>query len=174
MKKKISSPQVPDPPPQTWSNCLVVGNQVFVAGMVARGQSGAVGGDSPSIAGPHVLAEPVTVLGDFTLVPADLPLVLADLLLVAGDLPAVLSDLVIVVAELALILPDFPDITRNLPTVLADVPVVLGVRIPLILVSLLGAHDGCPQRDRHDRASHEPRESMHGAIPPVPSKGRGV
>jgi enamine deaminase RidA (YjgF/YER057c/UK114 family) len=46
MKKKIGSPHVPDPPPQTWSNCLVVGNQVFVAGMVARGSEGAVGGDS--------------------------------------------------------------------------------------------------------------------------------
>lgn len=46
MKKKISSPHVPDPPPQTWSNCLVVGNQVFVAGMVARGPAGLVGGDS--------------------------------------------------------------------------------------------------------------------------------
>ena len=134
----------------------------------------AVGGHGSRIAGPHVLAEPVAVLGDLALVPADLPLVLADLLLVAGDLPAVLSDLVIVAAELALILPDFPDITRNLSTVLADVPVVLGVIVPLILVGLLGAHDGCPQRDGDDRASHEPRESMHGAIPPVPSKGRGV
>src|SRR4030095_9894717 len=46
MKKKSASPHVPDPPPQTWSNCLVVGNQVFVAGMVARGSEGAVGGDS--------------------------------------------------------------------------------------------------------------------------------
>ena len=46
MKKKISSPLVPDPPPQTWSNCLVVGNQVFIAGMVASGPSGLVGGDS--------------------------------------------------------------------------------------------------------------------------------
>jgi 2-iminobutanoate/2-iminopropanoate deaminase len=46
MKKKIASPQVPDPPPQTWSNCLVVGNQVFVAGMVARDSSGVMGGDS--------------------------------------------------------------------------------------------------------------------------------
>ncbi len=46
MKKKISSPHVPDPPPQTWSNCLVVGNQVFIAGMVARGPSGLVGGES--------------------------------------------------------------------------------------------------------------------------------
>jgi enamine deaminase RidA (YjgF/YER057c/UK114 family) len=46
MKKKITSPHVPDPPPQTWSNCLVVGNQVYIAGMVARGSEGAVGGDS--------------------------------------------------------------------------------------------------------------------------------
>ena len=46
MKKKISSPHVPDPPPQTWSNCLVVGNQVFIAGMVASGPSGLVGGNS--------------------------------------------------------------------------------------------------------------------------------
>jgi len=46
MKKKISSPHVPDPPPQTWSNCLVVGNQVFVAGMVARDGGGVIGGDS--------------------------------------------------------------------------------------------------------------------------------
>ena len=36
VKQRISSPQVPDPPPQTWSNCLVAGNQVFIAGMTAR------------------------------------------------------------------------------------------------------------------------------------------
>ena len=35
-KQRISSPQVQDPPPQTWSNCLVVGNQVFIAGMTSR------------------------------------------------------------------------------------------------------------------------------------------
>ena len=45
-KKRVSSPRVPDPPPQTWSNCLVVGNQVFVAGMVARDATGTIGGDS--------------------------------------------------------------------------------------------------------------------------------
>src|SRR2546427_413134 len=46
MKKKISSPRVPVPPTQTWSNCLVVGNQVFVASMVARDGSGVIGGES--------------------------------------------------------------------------------------------------------------------------------
>ena len=45
-KKRVSSPQVPEPPPQTWSNCLVVGNQVFVAGMVARDGNKVLGGDS--------------------------------------------------------------------------------------------------------------------------------
>ena len=45
-KKRISSPHVPEPPPQTWSNCLVVGNQVFVAGMIARDGDKVLGGDS--------------------------------------------------------------------------------------------------------------------------------
>src|SRR5262245_52125488 len=45
-KQSIRSPQVADPPPQTWSNCLVVGNQVFVAGMTARTGNDIPGGDS--------------------------------------------------------------------------------------------------------------------------------
>jgi len=45
-KKRISSPHVPEPPPQTWSNCLVVGNQIFIAGMVARDGTTVIGGDS--------------------------------------------------------------------------------------------------------------------------------
>ena len=45
-KRRIGSPVVPEPPPQTWSNALVVGNQVFVAGMTARSGSEVVGGDS--------------------------------------------------------------------------------------------------------------------------------
>jgi 2-iminobutanoate/2-iminopropanoate deaminase len=46
VKKRIGSPHVPEPPPQTWSNCLVVGNQVFVAGMTARSGSDTPGGNS--------------------------------------------------------------------------------------------------------------------------------
>lgn len=38
-KKRISSPPVAEPPERTWSNCLVVGDQVFIAGMTARGDS---------------------------------------------------------------------------------------------------------------------------------------
>jgi 2-iminobutanoate/2-iminopropanoate deaminase len=45
-KKRVSSPHVPDPPPQTWSNCLVVDNQIFVAGMTARQGDQTVGGNS--------------------------------------------------------------------------------------------------------------------------------
>ena len=45
-KRRVSSSAVPEPPPQTWSNALVVGNQVFVAGMTARGGAEVAGGDS--------------------------------------------------------------------------------------------------------------------------------
>jgi enamine deaminase RidA (YjgF/YER057c/UK114 family) len=31
----VSSPQVPDPPPGTWSNCLVVDGVAYIAGMTA-------------------------------------------------------------------------------------------------------------------------------------------
>ncbi|MGE3542040.1 MAG: RidA family protein [Candidatus Tectimicrobiota bacterium] len=46
VKQRVSSSHVPEPPPQTWSNCLVVGDQVFVAGMTARTGSTIVGGCS--------------------------------------------------------------------------------------------------------------------------------
>jgi enamine deaminase RidA (YjgF/YER057c/UK114 family) len=36
-KRRITSEHVGEPPPGTWSNCLVVANQVFIAGMTARG-----------------------------------------------------------------------------------------------------------------------------------------
>jgi enamine deaminase RidA (YjgF/YER057c/UK114 family) len=36
-KRRVISPHVGEPPAGTWSNCLVVGNQVFIAGMTARG-----------------------------------------------------------------------------------------------------------------------------------------
>jgi 2-iminobutanoate/2-iminopropanoate deaminase len=36
-KRRVSSEHVGEPPERTWSNCLVVGDQVFVAGMTARG-----------------------------------------------------------------------------------------------------------------------------------------
>jgi enamine deaminase RidA (YjgF/YER057c/UK114 family) len=45
-KQRIISPHVPEPPPQTWSNALVVGDQIFIAGMTCRRGEEIVGGDS--------------------------------------------------------------------------------------------------------------------------------
>ncbi len=45
-KRRIVSPKVAEPPPQTWSNCLVVGDHVFIAGMTARDGTQILGGDS--------------------------------------------------------------------------------------------------------------------------------
>jgi len=45
-KRSVHSPSVPEPPPQTWSNCLVLGNQIFVAGMTASFGDDTAGGDS--------------------------------------------------------------------------------------------------------------------------------
>src|SRR4029450_9744466 len=45
-KRRVSSSAVPEPPPQTWSNALVVGNQVFIAGMTARAGAEVAGGNS--------------------------------------------------------------------------------------------------------------------------------
>ena len=46
MKRRVSSPQVPEPPPQTFSRCIQVGNQLFVAGVTANSPTGIEGGDS--------------------------------------------------------------------------------------------------------------------------------
>lgn len=40
--KRISSPHVAEPAPQTWSNCLVVNGVAYVAGMIARGNDGKI------------------------------------------------------------------------------------------------------------------------------------
>jgi enamine deaminase RidA (YjgF/YER057c/UK114 family) len=43
--RKITAPSVPEPPGGIYSNCLVVGDQVFLAGMTASGADGAaIGG----------------------------------------------------------------------------------------------------------------------------------
>ncbi len=34
--RRITHREVPEPPPETWSNCLVAGGQIFIAGMTAR------------------------------------------------------------------------------------------------------------------------------------------
>ncbi len=35
--RRVTSPAAPEPPPERWSNCLVVDGIAYVAGMVARG-----------------------------------------------------------------------------------------------------------------------------------------
>jgi 2-iminobutanoate/2-iminopropanoate deaminase len=40
--RRVTSPAVPEPPPGTWSNCLVVNGVAYVAGLVARGEDGKV------------------------------------------------------------------------------------------------------------------------------------
>ena len=35
--RRVTSPDVPEPPPERWSNCLVVDGVAYVSGMTARG-----------------------------------------------------------------------------------------------------------------------------------------
>jgi 2-iminobutanoate/2-iminopropanoate deaminase len=44
--RAVKSPKVADPRPQTWSNCKVYGNQVFISGMIARDGAGKLPADA--------------------------------------------------------------------------------------------------------------------------------
>lgn len=45
--RKIVAPAVPEPPTATWSNGLVIGDEIVLSGMIARGADGkAIGGAS--------------------------------------------------------------------------------------------------------------------------------
>ena len=39
---RVTSPEVPEPQPGTWSNCLLVNGVAYVAGMIARGKDGKI------------------------------------------------------------------------------------------------------------------------------------
>jgi enamine deaminase RidA (YjgF/YER057c/UK114 family) len=43
--RRVSHPDVSEPPPETWSNCRVMGDRVYIAGMTARGREGGVAGE---------------------------------------------------------------------------------------------------------------------------------
>ena len=43
--RRVTSPQVREPAPETWSNCLVANGIAYVAGMTARGRDGKTLGD---------------------------------------------------------------------------------------------------------------------------------
>jgi len=36
--RRVTSPAAPEPPPERWSNCLLVDGVAYVSGMVARGE----------------------------------------------------------------------------------------------------------------------------------------
>ena len=46
-KRRVTHPQIGEPPADTWSNCLIVDRHVYIAGMTARGQEfdGAIQGN---------------------------------------------------------------------------------------------------------------------------------
>lgn len=46
VKRRVSSPAVAEPPPETWSNCLVIDKHVYIAGMVARDGTTVLGGSN--------------------------------------------------------------------------------------------------------------------------------
>lgn len=61
--QKITTPSVPEPPGGTYSNCLVVGDQIFLAGMTAGGADGkAIGGADPYEQSKAVLGRIRTLL----------------------------------------------------------------------------------------------------------------
>jgi 2-iminobutanoate/2-iminopropanoate deaminase len=44
--RAVHNPKVPEPRPQTWSNCKACGNQVYISGMVARDAAGKLPADA--------------------------------------------------------------------------------------------------------------------------------
>jgi enamine deaminase RidA (YjgF/YER057c/UK114 family) len=44
--RAVNSPDVPEPPPGLFSNCLVVGDTIYISGQHAGTSQGATGGDS--------------------------------------------------------------------------------------------------------------------------------
>ena len=43
VKQRITSPEVPEPAPGLWSNCLRAGDTLYVSGMVSTGPEGVIG-----------------------------------------------------------------------------------------------------------------------------------
>ena len=56
--RRVTSPDVPEPPPERWSNCLVSDGIAYVAGMTARGRMDALKSEPPR---PKVVGTPSTV-----------------------------------------------------------------------------------------------------------------
>ena len=43
--KRVTSPEVAEPPPESFSQCLVAGDLIFISGQIARGGDGQIEGD---------------------------------------------------------------------------------------------------------------------------------
>jgi 2-iminobutanoate/2-iminopropanoate deaminase len=67
---RIDSPEVPQPPPQTWSNCLVADGIAYFAGMTAGGGEGDEYGQAKVIFGKikHLLEAAGGSMADVTTV----------------------------------------------------------------------------------------------------------
>jgi 2-iminobutanoate/2-iminopropanoate deaminase len=55
--KRVRSPEVPEPPPGSFSQCLVAGDTIFISGQVARTEDGRIDGEG------SMLAQATIVLG---------------------------------------------------------------------------------------------------------------
>jgi enamine deaminase RidA (YjgF/YER057c/UK114 family) len=55
--KRVHSPDVAEPPPGSFSQCLVAGDTIFISGQVARTEDGRIGGDG------SMLSQATIVLG---------------------------------------------------------------------------------------------------------------
>lgn len=55
--RRVISPAAPEPPPERWSNCLVVDGVAYVSGMVARGE------DVKALAGMDEYAQAKVIFG---------------------------------------------------------------------------------------------------------------
>jgi 2-iminobutanoate/2-iminopropanoate deaminase len=42
---RVRSPEVAEPPPGSFSQCLAAGDLIFISGQLARGEDGTIGGD---------------------------------------------------------------------------------------------------------------------------------
>ena len=55
--RRVTSPAAPEPPPERWSNCLVVDGIAYVSGMTARS------GDAKALAGMDEYAQAKAIFG---------------------------------------------------------------------------------------------------------------
>ncbi len=60
--RRVTSPEVAELAPETWSNCLVAGNTVYIAGLTARDSSGAALADADDEAQARVIFSKIRAL----------------------------------------------------------------------------------------------------------------